>query len=738
MLAKKKTGTVEQSLRQALLIEVIRKVALYFCIGLLVVVLMGPVYFESLQAVRVSLDRQINDAMEANARMLSSSLNDLDASVGVLMEEDSMTYLAYLSDEDGRHVANAIRLSKAAIKALSLKSTLISDYIILIPNSDLMVSGTGVIKKNGYYSRIVDYASFDTVEAYEHALFEERQLVFPLQKIYTRTIGRETNALTLNYYSRTSVKVYSVVSAIITEKTLQDILLPKELQEYGYLTLSLPSGENLVSFGNHTADMFSLGTLDIENGRFKLEYGLSDRYYAQQVQSVEQLIFFYSILAMGITLLISIAFAHRSLKPYHRMVNIVKQLGTESAFESRNINEIIYNALSTTVSQVDILERDLNKALEKHKKELVLSLINGTRRLTDDEMLILRDEKTFSAEYILCKLVLDDELVMLSQPQKDFLSAMYQRIGRSMVGSLVLSQHPFFAVVPYDAGALSTLEAFMGQFAEEGMPAQMAVSGVNAGLENLHTAYIQLRAVTKNKHLLVRDYDIEPAVLRYDDLPSHFDTDEISMVNAVDTDFVNLLKRGDEEEVEQRLKRLCSQLDKISLTQPQRFSAYYYAVIGVYEKLYSSLEIEMSFPEYEAEASAAEIENDLCCIARDLRKRLQEKRSSSTERHQSIIAYIDQHFTDSQLSLSMLADRFQLSEAYVSRNIKLCTNMSYSAYVEQLRMEKARELLLSNECKVGDVGELLGYDNVNTFYKAFKRYYKVSPGAYRADHGTME
>ena len=46
-------------------------------------------------------------------------------------------------------------------------------------------------------------------------------------------------------------------------------------------------------------------------------------------------------------------------------------------------------------------------------------------------------------------------------------------------------------------------------------------------------------------------------------------------------------------------------------------------------------------------------------------------------------------------------------------------------------MSKAAELLLMSKLPIGKVGEKVGFTNSNTFYKAFKRYFDLSPSEYR-------
>ncbi|MCL2319719.1 MAG: helix-turn-helix domain-containing protein, partial [Treponema sp.] len=55
------------------------------------------------------------------------------------------------------------------------------------------------------------------------------------------------------------------------------------------------------------------------------------------------------------------------------------------------------------------------------------------------------------------------------------------------------------------------------------------------------------------------------------------------------------------------------------------------------------------------------------------------------------------------------------------------------SFVEDLRMNKIRELLAneSETIPLAQIGQIAGYYNANTFYKAFKRKFGVTPSAFR-------
>lgn len=90
-------------------------------------------------------------------------------------------------------------------------------------------------------------------------------------------------------------------------------------------------------------------------------------------------------------------------------------------------------------------------------------------------------------------------------------------------------------------------------------------------------------------------------------------------------------------------------------------------------------------------------------------------------------AYIMDHFSDKDLSLSDVTKHIAASQAHFCVEFKKKTGETFIDYLTRIRMEKARELLTLSDRKVYEVSEMVGYDNATYFSTLFKKYYNVSP-----------
>lgn len=99
----------------------------------------------------------------------------------------------------------------------------------------------------------------------------------------------------------------------------------------------------------------------------------------------------------------------------------------------------------------------------------------------------------------------------------------------------------------------------------------------------------------------------------------------------------------------------------------------------------------------------------------------------------NIRSYINDNYMDSNLGLAKISSVFGISEGYVSSIFKEQDGVNFADYVEQLRIEKACQLLKDGNYKITDISSMVGYNSVQTFRRAFKRVLGIKPTEYRQE-----
>lgn len=96
-----------------------------------------------------------------------------------------------------------------------------------------------------------------------------------------------------------------------------------------------------------------------------------------------------------------------------------------------------------------------------------------------------------------------------------------------------------------------------------------------------------------------------------------------------------------------------------------------------------------------------------------------------------ILTYITQNYQDNILISELAEHKYFMNSSYLSRLFKNETGKTFSAYLMEFRMKKAKELLESDLLKISDVAMLSGYNDVSRFIQYFRKIYGVTPEEYR-------
>ena len=116
-------------------------------------------------------------------------------------------------------------------------------------------------------------------------------------------------------------------------------------------------------------------------------------------------------------------------------------------------------------------------------------------------------------------------------------------------------------------------------------------------------------------------------------------------------------------------------------------------------------------------------------------RRRTEEEPAAAEEERPIAAmtrYMQAHLAG-EVSLNLLAEEFHLSPQYISQLFKSEIGVNFLTYLTNLRMERAKKLLLSTALPVSEVAEQSGYGDYRVFTKAFKKSEGVTPSQYRRD-----
>ncbi len=95
-----------------------------------------------------------------------------------------------------------------------------------------------------------------------------------------------------------------------------------------------------------------------------------------------------------------------------------------------------------------------------------------------------------------------------------------------------------------------------------------------------------------------------------------------------------------------------------------------------------------------------------------------------------VLYYIDHNY-QANIRLETIAPLFGYNSAYLGKIFTGFVGETFNSYLDHMRIERAKELLLENQLKVYEIAAQVGYRNVDYFHKKFQKYVGKSPNEFR-------
>ncbi len=98
------------------------------------------------------------------------------------------------------------------------------------------------------------------------------------------------------------------------------------------------------------------------------------------------------------------------------------------------------------------------------------------------------------------------------------------------------------------------------------------------------------------------------------------------------------------------------------------------------------------------------------------------------------ILYYIQHNYMENIRLDNIASLFGYNSSYLGKIFNLKMGESFNSYVDKVRIENSKELLLKRSLKIYEIAEKVGYQNTDYFFMKFKKNTGITPAEYRKQY----
>ena len=263
----------------------------------------------------------------------------------------------------------------------------------------------------------------------------------------------------------------------------------------------------------------------------------------------------------------------------------------------------------------------------------------------------------------------------------------------------------------------------------------IAVGNVVDGIENLQKTYQDAQMVRENRVKLVGPVNC------FEDVQQLHS--EITLMNTSD---VNLLIKAFEMKEYDKVDQMIEKMFALSKNQMFSFqyviATYYSLVTGIYG--YYHYNEENNLTDMIGTQANLVSEIGMCSTTQQMldivRNYVYEAFSDCMNvrvgsKKEILVAkieqYLQQHYAEKSLSVNQIAEHLYFENSYIRRVFKMQTGKTIIQRLEEIRIEKARELLAEGTYKNSEVAELTGYCDQYYFSKRFKLFCGCSPSEYQ-------
>jgi two-component system response regulator YesN len=251
----------------------------------------------------------------------------------------------------------------------------------------------------------------------------------------------------------------------------------------------------------------------------------------------------------------------------------------------------------------------------------------------------------------------------------------------------------------------------------------------------LHYSYQEALSAIEYKF-----YTGKNSILQISDFITNRDSLEYPKLYEAENKLINSMKLGNQEEVSRivgeifdalctdhnlpvdYVQSICVELINMAARTLYELGENIHLIVSDYSTVFS---------EIYNKREATVLRDAMAAVFEQLADYFAQKHSKKNKRMiQKIKDLISQKYMEN-ITVVRLSEEVYLSPNYISLIFKQETGESVIEYVTKVRMEAAKELLKSEDLKVLEIAEMVGYENSTYFSTVFKKYTGMYPQKYR-------
>lgn len=263
--------------------------------------------------------------------------------------------------------------------------------------------------------------------------------------------------------------------------------------------------------------------------------------------------------------------------------------------------------------------------------------------------------------------------------------------------------------------------------------AAIAVSLAGSGIGDLPDLYYQAMSASNHTY-----YEWSDPIVFYseacEESSRHSSNFNISFLKK---DLLQAIRQNDGERFAQIMDQLIALLEECKPSRLQAVNAccnLYYFITSFFEE-----HEEPSFPyvvdimgQLNRMGNLNHIIQWICWFRDQVKETLEKRQEVKVDKHVELAQkYIREHCRE-KITLGQVAEALNISQGHLSSTFKKTVGQTFTDYVNQVKVEQAKELIETHQYMMYEISDMLGFDTQYYFSTVFKKMTGFSPREYES------
>ncbi len=505
----------------------------------------------------------------------------------------------------------------------------------------------------------------------------------------------------------------------ISQQRLQEAVRP--LMQWENMTIAITDDQGAALFAAGSSEPGKNAVVlsaPFEQFPWTLEVSVSERELMRDTVATTNLIWaaFVAMAALGVLFAI-----HMASINYQPLARIFSLLSSKGALDVKYPTDRELDHVEQSILAIIDKEEDIQRDMDIHRDLLSYAalsrLLDGTLSATPDDCVQLFDTLRIPIPYPYFS------IGILSQSSPQAVQAVISACGENMINAYPITQGDTQAFL-FNHMQVDDLRGLQERGISLG--ACMGMSTPKKAVQEVPAAYRE--ALTAVDHRPVRAKD---SMVFFEDV-SDAHTAFYYPIEA-EVRLVNMLRAHDIAAAGEELARLLATNLNAGLSR-RVLQQFMYNIEMTCQKQLMAGDGVMpeAFPDLPKDASMEEHQQRIARLFEAFATAGEQEAAGEQDIfYQNVMAYLEEHFKDPQLSLTAVAAYFQVTPAHLSRLIKKRTGIGYLDIINRKRIALAKEYLRQGAVSIRQLAISVGFDNDVTLRRLFKKYEGITPTQFK-------